>query len=144
MRIANELGRGNAKAAKFSIKVLLGTSIAIGTFFFVLFLVFRKKLAYFFTDDERVADTVEDLSLLLSLSVLVNSIYPVLSGNSTLLFFIHTQHFILNKVVQYNNLKHKLLCMEKFVTYESTTILINLLFNLYFKVGKFIYFRKYI
>ncbi|XP_023772739.1 protein DETOXIFICATION 24 [Lactuca sativa] len=80
VRIANELGRGNAKAAKFSIKVLLGTSIAIGTFFFVLFLVFRKKLAYFFTDDERVADTVEDLSLLLSLSVLVNSIYPVLSG----------------------------------------------------------------
>lgn len=80
VRIANELGRGNAKAAKFSIKVLLGTSIAIGTFFFVLCLVFGKKIAYFFTDDERVADTVEELSLLLSFSVLLNSIYPVLSG----------------------------------------------------------------
>lgn len=82
MRIANELGRGNAKATKFSIKVLLGTSIAIGTFFFILCLIFGKKIAYFFTDDERVADTVEDLSLLLSFSVLLNSIYPVLSGNS--------------------------------------------------------------
>nr|GEV27569.1 protein DETOXIFICATION 24-like [Tanacetum cinerariifolium] len=80
VRVANELGRGNAKAVKFSIKVLLGTSLAIGVFFFVLCLVFGKKLAYLFTDDDRVADTVSDLSWLLSVSVLLNSIYPVLSG----------------------------------------------------------------
>ncbi|KAL8268505.1 hypothetical protein R6Q59_002303 [Mikania micrantha] len=78
--VANEFGRGNAKAVKFSIKVLLGTSIAIGVFFFVLCLFFHKKLAYLFTDDDRVADTVSDLSLLLSFSVLLNSIYPILSG----------------------------------------------------------------
>ena len=81
VQVANELGRGNAKAAKFSIKVLLGTSIAIGLFFFLLCLIFGRKLAYAFTTDERVADTVSDLSLLLSFSVLLNSIYPVLSGN---------------------------------------------------------------
>ncbi|KAI3719373.1 hypothetical protein L6452_20270 [Arctium lappa] len=80
VRVANELGRGNAKAIKFSIKVLLGTSIAIGVVFFILCLVFGKKLAYLFTDDERVADTISDLSLLLSFSILLNSIYPVLSG----------------------------------------------------------------
>ncbi|KAF5801094.1 putative multi antimicrobial extrusion protein [Helianthus annuus] len=80
VRVSNELGRGNAKAAKFSIKVLLGTSIAIGVFFFVLCLIFGRKLAYLFTDDERVADTISDLSLHLSLSILLNSIYPVLSG----------------------------------------------------------------
>lgn len=79
--MANELGRGNAKAVKFSIKVVLGTSFAIGVFFFVLCLVFGKKLAYLFTDDDRVADTVSDLSWLLSISVLLNGIYPVLSGN---------------------------------------------------------------
>ncbi|KAJ0739774.1 putative multi antimicrobial extrusion protein [Helianthus annuus] len=83
VRVSNELGRGNAKAAKFSIKVLLGTSIAIGVFFFVLCLIFGRKLAYLFTDDERVADTISDLSLHLSLSILLNSIYPVLSGNSS-------------------------------------------------------------
>ncbi|XP_076950258.1 protein DETOXIFICATION 24-like [Bidens hawaiensis] len=80
VRVANELGRGNAKAVRFSVQVLLGTSIAIGVFFFVLCLVFRRKLAYLFTDDVRVADTVSDLSLLLSFSVLLNSIYPILSG----------------------------------------------------------------
>ncbi|KAJ0444249.1 putative multi antimicrobial extrusion protein [Helianthus annuus] len=72
VRVANELGRGNAKAVRFSIQVLLGTSLAIGVFFFVLCLLFGKKLAYLFTDDERVADTVLDLYLLLSFSVLLN------------------------------------------------------------------------
>ncbi|KAJ9563900.1 hypothetical protein OSB04_009060 [Centaurea solstitialis] len=80
VRVANELGRGDAKAVKFSIKVLLGTSIAIGILFFVLCLAFGKKLAYVFTDDERVADMISELSLLLSFSVLLNSIYPILSG----------------------------------------------------------------
>nr|XP_043623791.1 protein DETOXIFICATION 24-like [Erigeron canadensis] len=80
VRVANELGRGNAKAVKFSIKVLLGTSLAIGVFFFILCLALGKKLAYMFTDDDRVAESVSDLSLLLSFSVLLNSIYPVLSG----------------------------------------------------------------
>ncbi|MFS8027609.1 putative multi antimicrobial extrusion protein [Helianthus anomalus] len=83
VRVANELGRGNAKAVKFSIKVVLGTSTVIGVFFFVLCLVFRKSLAYLFTNDERVADTISDLSLLLSFSVLLNSVYPVLSGVAT-------------------------------------------------------------
>ncbi|KAJ9563903.1 hypothetical protein OSB04_009063 [Centaurea solstitialis] len=80
VRVANELGGGNAKAIKFSIQVLLGTSITIGVFFFVLCLAFGKKLAYAFTDDEKVADIVSDLSLLLSFSILLNSIYPVISG----------------------------------------------------------------
>ncbi|CAI9292370.1 unnamed protein product [Lactuca saligna] len=80
VRVANELGRENAKATKFSIQVLLGTSIAIGVFFFIICLTFGKKLAYLFTDDEIIANIVSDLSLLLSFSVLLNSISPVLSG----------------------------------------------------------------
>ncbi|KAL8268492.1 hypothetical protein R6Q59_002290 [Mikania micrantha] len=89
VRVANELGRGNAKAVRFSIKVLLGTSITIGVFFFALCLAFGKELAYLFTDDDRVANTVSNLSLLLSFSVLLNSIYPVLSG--------YIFHFNINK-----------------------------------------------
>ncbi|KAL8268503.1 hypothetical protein R6Q59_002301 [Mikania micrantha] len=80
VRVANELGKGNAKAIRFSIKVLLGTSVVIGVFFFVLCLVFGKKLAYLFTDDDRVANAVSELSFLLSISILLNSISPVLSG----------------------------------------------------------------
>lgn len=80
VRIANELGRGDAKATKFSIKVLLTTSILIGVFFWVLCLVFGSKIGYLFSDEKEVAETVSDLSLLLAFSVLLNSIYPVLSG----------------------------------------------------------------
>ncbi|KAJ0837151.1 putative multi antimicrobial extrusion protein [Helianthus annuus] len=80
VRVANELGSGNAKAAKFSVKVVVWTSIMIGVLFFVLCLVFGEKVACLFTDDDRVANEVSDLSLLLSLSILFNSIGPVLSG----------------------------------------------------------------
>lgn len=86
VRVANELGRGNAKAVKFTIKVLLGTSITIGLFFFILCLTFGKKLAYLFTSDVRVADAISDLSFLLSFSVLLNSVYPVLSGSNIFSF----------------------------------------------------------
>lgn len=82
VRIANELGKGDAKAAKFSIKVLVSTSVIIGLFFWVLCLIFGRNLGYLFSDEKAVADTVADLSTLLAFSILLNSIYPVLSGKS--------------------------------------------------------------
>ena len=87
VRIANELGRGDAKATKFSIKVLLSTSIVIGIFFWVLCLVFGSKIGYLFSEEKEVAESVSDLSLLLAFSVLLNSIYPVLSGKSWCCFY---------------------------------------------------------
>ncbi|CAK9181494.1 unnamed protein product [Ilex paraguariensis] len=80
VRVANELGKGDAKATKFSIKVLLSTSVIIGLFFWILCLAFGNKIGYLFTTDKEVADTVSDLSLLLAFSMLLNSVYPVLSG----------------------------------------------------------------
>ncbi|KAL0359711.1 UNVERIFIED_CONTAM: protein DETOXIFICATION 24 [Sesamum angustifolium] len=80
VRVANELGRGDAEATKFSIKVLIGTSVMIGLLFWILCLVFGNKLGYLFTNEEEVAQTVSDLSLLLAFSVLLTGIYPVLSG----------------------------------------------------------------
>ncbi|KAL8467715.1 hypothetical protein ACS0TY_031094 [Phlomoides rotata] len=80
VRIANELGRGDAKATKFSIKVLILTSVLIGVFFTVICLAFGHNIGYLFTNDVAVASAVSDLSFLLGVSVLLNSIYPVLSG----------------------------------------------------------------
>ncbi|KAG8362819.1 hypothetical protein BUALT_BualtUnG0034200 [Buddleja alternifolia] len=80
VRVANELGRGDAKAAKFSIKVLISTSTLIGLLFWVLCLVFGNKIGYLFTKDEEVARSVSDLSILLAFSVLLNGIFPVLTG----------------------------------------------------------------
>ncbi|GAA0161881.1 transporter [Lithospermum erythrorhizon] len=80
VRVANELGRGDAKAVKFSIKVLLLTSLLIGLCFFMICLVFGNKIGYLFTNEKDVVDAVSDLSVLLSFSILLNSIYPVFSG----------------------------------------------------------------
>ncbi|GFP82099.1 protein transparent testa 12 [Phtheirospermum japonicum] len=80
VRIANELGRGDAKAVKFSIKVLMSSSVSIGILFWIICLFYSKKIGYLFTSEEEVAQSVSDLSPLLALTVLLVSIFPVLSG----------------------------------------------------------------
>ncbi|XP_010055152.2 protein DETOXIFICATION 20 [Eucalyptus grandis] len=80
VRVSNELGRGNVKAAVFAIKVILGTSISIGVVFWALCLVFGRQIAYIFTSEEDIAEEVSSLSVLLAFSILLNSVQPVLSG----------------------------------------------------------------
>lgn len=80
VRVANELGAGSARRAKFAIYNVVITSFAIGLVLFVLFLFFRGSLAYIFTDSQAVAGAVADLSPLLAFSILLNSVQPVLSG----------------------------------------------------------------
>ncbi|KAJ3676591.1 hypothetical protein LUZ60_004003 [Juncus effusus] len=80
VRVANELGAGNSKAAKFAIYVVSGTSTFIGLVIFVIFLIFRRELASIFTSSEAVAGAVIDLSPLLAVTLLLNSVQPVLSG----------------------------------------------------------------
>lgn len=80
VRVANELGRGSAKAAKFSVVMTVLTSFTIGFLLFLFFLFFRERLAYIFTTNKDVAATVGDLSPLLAVSILLNSVQPVLSG----------------------------------------------------------------
>jgi Na+-driven multidrug efflux pump len=78
--VANELGAGSARRAKFAIYNVVITSSLIGFVLFVLFLFFRGSLAYIFTESREVADAVSDLSPLLAFSILLNSVQPVLSG----------------------------------------------------------------
>ncbi|KAK9291172.1 hypothetical protein L1049_009360 [Liquidambar formosana] len=80
VRVSNELGRGSARAAKFSIAMTVMTSLAIGLVLFFFFLFFRGRLAYIFTESHKVALAVADLSPLLACSLLLNSVQPVLSG----------------------------------------------------------------
>ncbi|RVW89819.1 Protein detoxification 24 [Vitis vinifera] len=92
VRVANELGRGNAKAAIFSIKVILCNSILIGVIFWVLCLVFGHDIAYLFTSDEEVITMVSSLSVLLSFSILLNSVQPVLIGKCLFLWSDNTNY----------------------------------------------------
>ncbi|KAJ0978064.1 hypothetical protein J5N97_013538 [Dioscorea zingiberensis] len=81
VRVANELGAGSAKGAKFSVIVVAATSLFIGSVLFLMFLLLRGNIAYFFTKSQDVIAAVDDLSPLLAFSILLNSIQPVLSGN---------------------------------------------------------------
>ncbi|KAK3423641.1 hypothetical protein EUGRSUZ_F00509 [Eucalyptus grandis] len=70
VRVSNELGRGSSRSAKLSIMVTVLISFGIGF----------GRLAYIFTESDEVANAVADLSPLLAISILLNSIQPVLSG----------------------------------------------------------------
>lgn len=80
VRVSNELGRGNAKATKFSIKVIVTISASLGVICWFLCLIFGRQISYFFTTSEEIAEEVSKLSVLLSFSLLLNSVQPVLSG----------------------------------------------------------------
>ncbi|KAI3992909.1 hypothetical protein MKX01_034259 [Papaver californicum] len=80
VRVATELGAGNGKAAKFAAQVAAITSLMIGVLFFTLIMSFHDKLAIIFTSSDVVVHAVDKLALLLAITVLLNSIQPVLSG----------------------------------------------------------------
>jgi hypothetical protein len=91
VRVANELGAGSARRAKFAILNVVTTSFSIGLVLFVFFLSFRGKLSYIFTTSEEVVAAVADLSPLLAISILLNSVQPVLSGNHFFSILIECQ-----------------------------------------------------
>ncbi|KAG8377714.1 hypothetical protein BUALT_Bualt08G0061500 [Buddleja alternifolia] len=80
VRVSNELGAGNARAAKFSVLVVSITTVAIGVVCMVLVLATKDIFPYLFTNSEAVAKETTRLSILLALTVLLNGLQPVLSG----------------------------------------------------------------
>ncbi|XP_031107656.1 protein DETOXIFICATION 27-like [Ipomoea triloba] len=80
VRVANELGAGNGKAARFASIVSVMESIGIGIVFWVLIIFFHNQLALIFTTSQPILDEVHKLSLLLAFTILLNSVQPILSG----------------------------------------------------------------
>ncbi|KAJ3673723.1 hypothetical protein LUZ60_005715 [Juncus effusus] len=80
VRVANELGAGNGKAAKFATKVSVVTSLIIGIFFWALIMALHDKFALIFTTSQVVLDAVDKLAVLLAFTILLNSVQPILSG----------------------------------------------------------------
>ncbi|KAA8530795.1 hypothetical protein F0562_005581 [Nyssa sinensis] len=80
VRVANELGAGNGKAAKFATIVSVMTSAVIGLFFWQLIMIFHNELASLFSSSKPVLTEVNKLTLLLAFTILLNSVQPVLSG----------------------------------------------------------------
>jgi len=86
VRVANELGAGNGKGAKFATTVSVVTSVVIGLFFWMLILILHDKFGYIFSNSKPVLEEVNNLSLLLAFTILLNSVQPILSGIITSLF----------------------------------------------------------
>ncbi|RZC57087.1 hypothetical protein C5167_004384 [Papaver somniferum] len=80
VRVANELGAGNGKAAKFASIVSAITSLIVGLCICVLILILHGKLATIFTSSNIVIEEVDNLAILLAITIFLNSIQPVLSG----------------------------------------------------------------
>ncbi|CAO2191815.1 unnamed protein product [Urochloa humidicola] len=80
VRVANELGAGSGKGARFAIVVSITTSVVIGLVFWCLILYFNDQIALLFTSSGVVLAEVHNLSVLLAFTILLNSVQPVLSG----------------------------------------------------------------
>ncbi|AES73110.2 protein DETOXIFICATION 27 [Medicago truncatula] len=80
VRVANEFGGGNAKGAKFATVVSVVNTVIVGFIFWLIIVVFNEKLALIFTSSLSVIQMVNELSILLAFTILLNCIQPVLSG----------------------------------------------------------------
>ncbi|KAI4381220.1 hypothetical protein MLD38_007315 [Melastoma candidum] len=80
IRVSNELGAGNPQVAKLSVVVVNATGILITVVLCVIILIFQVGLSELFTSDAEVIEAVLDLIPLLTISVFLNAIQPILSG----------------------------------------------------------------
>ena len=88
VRVANEIGAGNSKGARFASLVSVLTSLVVGLCFWSMILAFHDNLARIFTSSTSVIAMVNELAQLLAFTILLNCIQPVLSGDKrNILFF---------------------------------------------------------
>jgi MATE family multidrug resistance protein len=105
VRVANELGAGNGKGAKFATTVSVVTSIIIGLFFWLLIMIFHNEFALIFSSSKPVLEEVNKLSVLLAFTIFLNSVQPVLSGNASLInsfIYIFCPHYLNSVLIRYN------------------------------------------
>ncbi|ESQ40991.1 hypothetical protein EUTSA_v10013393mg [Eutrema salsugineum] len=80
VRVANELGAGNGNRARFAMTISVTQSLIIGIIFSVLVLFLHDQIGWIFSSSETVIKAVNNLSILLAFTILLNSVQPVLSG----------------------------------------------------------------
>ncbi|KAH9304905.1 hypothetical protein KI387_009309, partial [Taxus chinensis] len=80
VRVSNELGAGNPKAAKFSTMIVVMTGLLLGITFMGIILVVRNKFAIIFTSSNKVLREVSRLLDMLAVTMVLNSVQPILSG----------------------------------------------------------------
>lgn len=80
VRVSNELGWGRPRAAKYSVYVTVFQSLLIGLLSMVIILVAKNHFAIIFTDSIELQRAVAKLAWLLGITMVLNSVQPVISG----------------------------------------------------------------
>lgn len=78
--MSNELGLGHPRAAKYAVYTTVMQSLMIGIVCMVIVLVTRNHISKIFTDSEELRGAVARLSGLLGITMVLNSVQPVISG----------------------------------------------------------------
>mgnify|MGYP003366174062 CR=1 FL=1 len=80
VRVSNELGSAHPRAAKYSVIITILESLLIGMIFAVVILAAKDHFAIIFTESKEMQKAVSRLAFLLSVTMLLNSVQPVISG----------------------------------------------------------------
>ncbi|XP_027158699.1 protein DETOXIFICATION 35 [Coffea eugenioides] len=80
VRVSNELGSGHPRGAKYSVYVTVAQSLLIGILCMVAIMAAKNHFAVLFTNSEKMQKAVADLAYLLSATLVLNSVQPVISG----------------------------------------------------------------
>ncbi|KAM3193874.1 hypothetical protein ACQJBY_070488 [Aegilops geniculata] len=80
VRVYNELGSGRPRAAKHAVMVVVGESLLIGLLCMALVLIFRDSFSVIYTTDSELQHAVSRIAGLLGLTMVLNSVQPVLLG----------------------------------------------------------------
>ena len=84
--MSNELGAGNPKSAAFSVIIVNIYSLITSVILAIIVWLCRDVLSYAFTEGEEVSAAVSDLCPFLAVTLVLNGIQPVLSGEYILKF----------------------------------------------------------
>ncbi|KAL6508417.1 Protein DETOXIFICATION 35 [Orobanche hederae] len=80
VRVSNELGLGHPKAAKYCVYTTVFQSLLIGILCMIIVLATRNHFSVIFTDSKDMQRAVAHLSGLLGITMVLNSVQPVISG----------------------------------------------------------------
>ncbi|TQD99462.1 hypothetical protein C1H46_014936 [Malus baccata] len=80
VRVSNELGLARPRAAKYSVYVTVGQSLLIGIVCMVVILITKDYFSVLYTNNEELQHSVSNLAILLGVTMLLNSVQPVISG----------------------------------------------------------------
>ncbi|KAH9611058.1 hypothetical protein KSS87_018961 [Heliosperma pusillum] len=80
VRVSNELGMHHPRAAKYSVFTAVFQSLIIGLLCMVVVLIAKNHFAVIYTDSEVLKVAVSKLAWLLGVTMVLNSVQPVISG----------------------------------------------------------------